>query len=135
MKNKTKHLNTYELQENKDKLVNTIKMICFMYLEHPENINHISITKIKNYFAYIGSEYAEISSLRDSLKVKTYHQPYKEIFSNLDDMITSDNLLSEDERIIFIELTKDINYLEDTLAFCYGILSKAINERENKENI
>lgn len=125
------HTNTYELEENKDKLLNTIKMLCFMYLEKPENINHISTQQLKNYFIYISSEYSEISTFRDSLKIKTYHQPYKEIFSNLDGMIASDNLLSKDERITFVELTKDVNYLEDTLAFCYGILSKIINEREN----
>jgi hypothetical protein len=125
------HTNTYELEENKDKLLNTIKMLCFMYLEKLENINHISTQQLKNYFIYISSEYSEISTFRESLKVKTYHQPYKEIFSNLDGMISSDNLLSKDERITFVELTKDVNYLEDTLAFCYGVLSKTINEREN----
>ena len=46
-------------------------------------------------------------------------------------MIVSQNLLSKDEKILFIELTKDINNLEDTLAFCYGILMKILNERKN----
>lgn len=125
------HVNTYEHEENKDKLLNTIKMICIIYLDSADKIKHIETEQIKKYFDYIGSELLQINNLRDSLKVKEYNQPYKEIYSNLDNMIASANLLSKDEKILFIELTKDINYLDSTLSFCYGILSKIITEREN----
>lgn len=124
-----KHLNTYQHEQNKDKLINTIKMICLSFLENPKNINYITTQQLKNYFCYTESEYAEITELKESLKIKTYYQPYIEVFSNLDNMIASNSLLSKDEKVTFIELTKDVNYLQDTLAFCYGILSKAINER------
>lgn len=128
-----KHLNSYETEADKDKLINSIKMICLSYLDKSDNIKHINTEKLENYFKYIEMEYNEISSLKYSLKVKSYHKPYNEIYSRLDDMIVADNLLSKDERIIFIELTKDINYLEDTLAFCYGILFNAISSRKDRK--
>ena len=47
-------------------------------------------------------------------------------------MISRDNLLQKTEKISFIELTKEINYLEDILAFCYGVFHKIIKERKIK---
>ena len=126
---KIPHTNTYETERNKDKLLNTIKMICFMYFDNPENIKRIEKSRLEEYFKYTIDEYQKINDLKDALKVKDYHRPYVEIYSNLDNMIASNNLLSKNEKITFIELTKDINNLSDTLALCFGILSKMIKER------
>lgn len=131
MKKHAHHTNTYEAEENKDKLLNIIKLLCFAYLENQNNIKHIKTEHLESHLDYIGAEYIETVNLKSALKVKSYHSPYREIYSNLDNMIVSQNLLSKDEKILFIELTKDINNLEDTLAFCYGILMKILNERKN----
>lgn len=130
--NNLNNLNTYEVEENKDRLLNNIKMICFSFLADSENINHVKTRQLKNYLSYINSEYEEITSLKDSLKIQHYSRPYFEIFSNLDSMIVSPNLLSKTEKMMFTELIKDINYLEDSLSFCYGVISKAIEERCRK---
>lgn len=124
-----KHTNTYEEENYKDKLTNIIKMICIMYLEKQDSIEHIELLKLQEYFKYTELEYINLVSLKDSLKVQNYHQSYLEIYSNLDSMIMQDNLICKQEKVTFIELTKDINYLEDILGFCYGILSKIIKER------
>lgn len=133
--NKKSHTNSYELEKSKDIVLNTIKMICIMYLENADSIEHIDLSKIQDYFKYTEQEYINLIELKDSLKVQNYHQPYLEIYTNLDSIIMEDNLICKQEKITFIELTKDINNLEDILSFCYGILNLIIKYRENKENI
>lgn len=128
------HLNTYDLEVIKDKYLTDIKVLCFMFLDNKKNIKHITDNKIIELYEYIYSQYNEISSLRESLKVKTYYAPYTEIFKNLDNMINSDNLLCSQQKLSFIELTKDINYLEDTLSFCFGILCLIIQDRKIMHN-
>lgn len=123
------HINSYELEKSKDTLLKTIKMICLMYLENRDNINNILTSKLIDYFKYIEDEYMSIQKLKESLKIQTYFQPYNEIYTNLDSMIMKDNLICKQEKISFIELTKDINYLEDTLAYCYGVLNLIIKDR------
>lgn len=125
-----KHTNTYEEENYKDKLTNIIKMICFMYLANDESISHITIERLEECFKFCVDEYESINNLKDALKVKDYCKHYEEIYSNLDNIIASDNLLSKDVKVAFIELTKDINNLSDTLAFCFGILSKIIKEKK-----
>ena len=119
----------YNLENSKDNLLKTIKMLCFMYLENSDNVVHIDIDKIKEYFKYIEFEYQNMAEFKKSLKIKHYSSPYYEIYSNLDSMILKEHLLAEQSKISFIELTKDVNYLEDILAFCYGVLSAMIKER------
>ena len=119
----------YNLENSKDNLLKTIKMLCFMYLENSDNIKHIDTDKIKEYFKYIAAEYQNMAEFKKSLKIKHYSSPYYEIYSNLDSMILKEHLLAEQSKISFIELTKDVNYLEDILAFCYGVLSSMIKER------
>lgn len=123
------HMNSYNLEKSKDTLLKTIKMICLMYLENKDNINNILTSKLKDYFEYIENEYMSIHNLKESLKIQTYFEPYYEIYSNLDSMIMKDNLICKQEKISFIELTKDINYLEETLAYCYGVLNLIIKDR------
>lgn len=123
------HINSYELEKSKDTLLKTIKMICLIYLENRDNINNILTSKLIDYFKYIEDEYMSIQKLKESLKIQTYFQPYNEIYTNLDSMIMKDNLICKQEKISFIELTKDINYLEDTLAYCYGVLNLIIKDR------
>ncbi len=123
------HINSYELEKSKDTLLKTIKMICLMYLENRDNINNILTSKLIDYFKYIEDEYMSIHKLKESLKIQTYFQPYNEIYTNLDSIIMKDNLICKQEKISFIELTKDINYLEDTLAYCYGVLNLIIKDR------
>ena len=74
-------------------------------------------------------EYYKINDLKNSLKVKTYSQPYFEIYTNLDSMILKDNLICSQEKVSFLELTKDINHLEETLGFCYGVLNMIYQTR------
>lgn len=132
---KTKHLNTYELENSKDKLLVTIKILCLMYLEKDSLISHIDNSKIKDYCNYVKSEYHNITNLKKSLKIQTYYKPYYEIYSNLDSIITLDNLICKQEKVSFIELTKDVNQLEETLGFCYGILNQIVKNRDiNLEN-
>lgn len=128
--NQTTHLNTYELEKLKDKYLMDIKAICVLYLENKKNINHIDDAKILECHKYIVNAYGEIDNLKQSLKVQTYNSPYYEIYSNLDSMILNDNLISKQEKITFIELTKDINYLADIIAFCYGILGLILKDRK-----
>ena len=123
------HSNTYELEKSKDKLLLTIRMICLMYLENTKLIENIETTKIKDYLEYTKNEYFKINDLKNSLKVKTYSQPYFEIYTNLDSMILKDNLICSQEKVSFIELTKDINHLEETLGFCYGVLNMIYQTR------
>ena len=124
------HMNTYDLEKLKDKYLMDIKAICILYLENKKNINHINNTKILECHKYICSAYEEIDTLKQSLKVQTYNSPYYEIYSNLDSMILHDNLISKQLKITFIELTKDINYLADIIAFCYGILGLILKDRK-----
>ena len=123
------HSNTYELEKSKDKLLLTIRMICLMYLENTKLIENIETTKIKDYLEYTKNEYFKINDLKNSLKVKTYFQPYFEIYTNLDSMILKDNLICSQEKVSFLELTKDINHLEETLGFCYGVLNMIYQTR------
>ena len=123
------HSNTYELEKSKDKLLLTIRMICLMYLENTKLIENIETSKIKDYLEYTKNEYFKINDLKNSLKVKTYSQPYFEIYTNLDSMILKDNLICSQEKVSFIELTKDINHLEETLGFCYGVLNMIYQTR------
>lgn len=123
------HANTYELERLKDKYLTEIKLLCFMFLENKKNISHISLEKLLESYEFILTEYEIITELREGLKVKTFYAPYEEIYSNLDGMISKSNLLSRDNKLSFIELTKDINYLEDILAFCFGVLGLIIKDR------
>lgn len=123
------HVNTYELEKSKDKLLLTIRMICLMYLENTKLIENIETSKIKDYLEYTKNEYYKINDLKNSLKVKTYSQPYFEIYTNLDSMILKDNLICSQEKVSFLELTKDINHLEETLGFCYGVLNMIYQTR------
>lgn len=129
IQNYPNHTNTYELEILKDKYLTEIKLICFMFLENKKNIEHISLDKILESYEFTLNEYEVITELREGLKVKTFYAPYVEIYSNLDGMIAKSNLLSRDDKLSFIELTKDINYLEDILAFCFGVLSLIIEDR------
>ncbi len=126
--NQSTHLNTYEIEKSKDKLLLTIRIICLLYLEDKNKLT-IETEKLEEYFEYIKYEYNQIAELKKSLKVKTYTQPYYEIFSNLDSMILKDNLIHAQEKIAFIELTKDINHLEETLGFCYGVLNLILKDK------
>lgn len=126
------HTNTYKLEIIKDKYLTEIKLICFMFLENKKNIKHINDEKILECYEFILKEYEIISELKEDLKVKTYYAPYEEIYSNLDELIDKQNMLSKSDKMSFIELTKDINYLEDILSFCFGVLSLIIKDR-NKE--
>lgn len=129
------NMNTYETEYQKDKLLITIKVLCLMYLEDSQLINHIEDSRIIEYTNYIKKEYYEMNKFKNSLKIKTYYQPYYEIFSNLDSMILKDNLICKQEKVSFIELTKDVNQLEETLGFCFGILNLIIKTRNiNLEN-
>lgn len=123
------HVNTYELEKSKDTLLLTIRMICLMYLENTKLIENIETSKIKDYLEYTKNEYYKINDLKNSLKVKTYSQPYFEIYTNLDSMILKDNLICSQEKVSFLELTKDINHLEETLGFCYGVLNMIYQTR------
>lgn len=124
------HKNTYEFEKLKDNYLNEIKYLCFMFLENKKNIKQIENTKILECYNFVVNEYEIIAELKKGIKVKTYYSPYTEIYSNLDNLIAKSNLLSSDDKMTFIELTKDINYLEDTLAFCCGILGLIINQRK-----
>lgn len=123
------HTNTYELERLKDKYLTDIKLLCFMFLENPKNIEHVPLDKILESYQFVLTEYKIITALREGLKVKTFYAPYEEIYSNLDYMIAKSNLLSIDDKLSLVELTKDINYLEDILAFCFGVLGLVIKER------
>lgn len=123
------HTNTYELERLKDKYLTDIKLLCFMFLENPKNIEHVPLDKILESYQFVLTEYEIITALREGLKVKTFYAPYEEIYSNLDYMIAKSNLLSRDDKLSLVELTKDINYLEDILAFCFGVLGLVIKER------
>ena len=124
------HINSYELERLKDNYLNEIKYLCFMFLENKKNIKQIENTKILECYNFVVNEYEIIAELKKGIKVKTYYSPYTEIYSNLDNLIAKSNLLSSDDKMTFIELTKDINYLEDTLAFCCGILGMIIAQRK-----
>lgn len=124
------HTNTYEYEQTKDKYLTEIKLICFMFLENKKNIKHISNEKILECYEFTLKEYEIIAELKEGIKVKTYYAPYEEIYSNLDGMIAKSSLLSRDDKLSFIELTKDINYLEDVLVFCFGILGLIIADRK-----
>jgi hypothetical protein len=126
---KQSHLNTYELEKIKDKYLMDIKAVCVLYLENKTHISHINNDKILECHKYILSAYEELDKLKQSLKVQTYNSPYYEIYSNLDSMILNDNLIGKQEKVTFIELTKDINYLADIIAFCYGILGLILKDR------
>ena len=124
------HTNSYEYEQIKDKYLTDIKLICFMFLENKKNIKHISNEKILECYEFTLKEYEIIAELKAGLKVKTYYAPYEEIYYNLDNMIAKSNLLSNGDKLSFIELTKDINYLEDILVFCFGILGLIIADRK-----
>ena len=123
-------LNDYTLEKTKDTALLEIKSICFKYLQDKKNISDITDEQIIMCYNILLNEYDSIYELKEGLKIKTYFSPFYEIYSNLDEMISRDNLLQKTEKISFIELTKEINYLEDILAFCYGVFHKIIKEKK-----
>lgn len=125
-----KHINTYEHEKLKDKYLNEIKLLCFMFLENKKSIKHISNNKILEAYEFINYQYYELEKLKAGVKIKTYNSPYEEIYSNLDELIDKQNMLSKSDKLSFIELTKDVNYLEDILAFCAGIIDTIIKYRK-----
>lgn len=127
---KLENLQNYTTEKLKDAALLDIKQTCMKYLHNKNLISKISDEEIVICYDMILNEYNAISDLKKGLKVRTYFSPFYEIYSNLDNMIMKDHLLQKEEKITFLELTKEINYLEDILAFCYGVLHKIIEERK-----
>ena len=119
----------YKEELEQDELLKRIKMICFLYLENNSSLKIVSDETLLDYYEFVSKNYQKIAELKDSLKVQTYFSPNYEIYNNLDSLIIKHSLVAKQEKITFIELTKDINYLEDILAFCYGILGNILKNR------
>lgn len=124
-----KTLQDYTKEKLKDSALYDIKMICYEYLENSDLILDILDEHIILCYEMVTNEFNEISNLKNSLKIKDYNSPFYEIYSNLDNLIMAENLLTSDNKMILLEISKDINYLIDVLSFCHFTLFKIIKER------
>lgn len=124
----------YEKERIDDSIFMDIKFICMKYLQAPELIDDITDEEILLNYNFIFNKYEEITKLRKSLKIKPYNKPFYEIYTNLDNIISKDHLLQKEEKISFIELMKEINYLEESLGIYYSILLRIIKDRNVHQN-
>ena len=113
---------------NKDLILTNIINICYASIN--DDISHITDEQLLMCCNFINTEITYINNLKNDLKVPTYIAPFYEIENNLDIITMSNSVLSENPKVTFYELSKDINYLENILFFCDSILVKIIKDRK-----
>jgi len=120
----------YSLEKEEDKLLRDIKNVCFSYLDEPETARNIDMERLFAMHSFLSVKYQDVNSLKNSLNLNSYSWPFFESAQLIDNITMSDTIYSTTtEKNLFL-LTKEVNYLMESIGFCYGIIQKISNERE-----
>ena len=117
---------TQELYE--DEVLKGIKKFCLSYLDDRSVIQDITSAELLEMRTFLNNSYSEAMQMKEALQLKNYSWPFMSIAKGVDSITMAQNLndlTTEETKFV---LTKDINSLLESLAFCYGILEMVIQD-------
>lgn len=119
----------YSLEKEEDDLLRDIKNVCFSYLDDPATADKIDTGRLFAMHTFLTVKYQYIKKLKSSLKIKSYSWPFFESAQLINNITMSNTIYSTTTEQNLFLLTKEVNYLMESIAFCNGIIKKISDER------
>lgn len=117
------------MEKMADIALSDIKNLVFAYLDNSLSVKNISDEEMVSYYEFLSIKYTELQTIKESLGIQNYAYPFTEIGRTMGEYAKEGTLSASSNDVIFMKLTKDINYAIEQVGFCYGVIKKIIKER------
>lgn len=123
---KTHVIIDYTQEKFEDEVLKDIKKFCLSYLDDETIIADMQADELIEMREFLKTKYSEAMEIKESMQLRNYSWPFTSIAQAMDSIMMEQSLDSVSSEMSKHVLARELNYLLESLAFCYGILDNAI---------